>query len=68
MNMPTEHDTLEIVSSEGLERELTLVRAAAAGSLSGIFGPRSATERPQYSWERAARYYCSSRIPGLPLR
>jgi uncharacterized protein (DUF2236 family) len=43
MNMPTEHDTLEIVSSEGLERELTLVRAAAAGSLSGIFGPRSVT-------------------------
>jgi hypothetical protein len=29
MNMPTDHDTLEIVSSEGLERELTLVRAAS---------------------------------------
>src|SRR6201993_4041485 len=33
----------EIVSAESLERELNLVRAAAAGSSSGIFGPRSVT-------------------------
>jgi len=42
-NVPTALDTLEIVSSEGLERELELVRATAAGSLAGIFGPRSVT-------------------------
>src|SRR5712691_10830141 len=43
MNVPSEHDTLEIVSTESLECELNLVRAAAAGSLSGIFGPQSIT-------------------------
>ena len=43
MNVPTEHDTLEIVSTESLECELNLVRAGAAGSLSGIFGPQSVT-------------------------
>ena len=43
MNVPTEHDTLEIVSPESLECELNLVRAGAAGSLSGIFGPQSVT-------------------------
>ena len=43
MNVPTDHDTVEIVSTEGLERELNLVRATAAGSLSGIFGPQSIT-------------------------
>jgi len=43
MNVPTEHDRLEIVSTESLERELTLVRGAAAGSLAGVFGPRSIT-------------------------
>jgi len=42
MNAP-EHDPLAIVSAESLERELNLVRGAAAGSLSGIFGPRSIT-------------------------
>ena len=31
--LPTEHDTLEIVSTESLECELNLVRAGAAGSL-----------------------------------
>jgi uncharacterized protein (DUF2236 family) len=34
---------LEIVSMESLERELNLVRGAAAGSLAGVFGPRSIT-------------------------
>jgi uncharacterized protein (DUF2236 family) len=43
MNMLTEHDTLEIVSTDSLERELKRVRTAAAGSLSGVFGPRSVT-------------------------
>jgi uncharacterized protein (DUF2236 family) len=41
----TEHDPLEIVGTEALERELNLVRSAAAGSLAGIFGPRSMTWR-----------------------
>jgi hypothetical protein len=41
--LPTEHDTLEIVSTESLECELNLVRAGAAGSLSGILGPQSVT-------------------------
>jgi uncharacterized protein (DUF2236 family) len=41
----TEHDSLEIIGTEALERELTLVRSAAAGPLSGIFGPRSMTWR-----------------------
>ena len=40
-----EHDPLEIVGTEALERELNLVRSAAAGSLAGIFGPRSMTWR-----------------------
>jgi len=39
--MPT--DCTEIVSADGLERELARVRAAAAGSAAGIFGPRSLT-------------------------
>src|SRR5882762_9850494 len=43
MNVPTGHDVLQIVSTESLESELNLVRAAAAGSLPGIFGPRSFT-------------------------
>jgi uncharacterized protein (DUF2236 family) len=43
MNARIEHDPLEIVSAESLERELNLVRSAAAGSLSGVFGPRSIT-------------------------
>ena len=43
MNVPRDHDPLEIVSTENLERELTLVRGAAAGSLAGVFGPRSIT-------------------------
>jgi uncharacterized protein (DUF2236 family) len=43
MNAPTEHDSLEIVSTESLERELTLVRGPAPGSLAGVFGPRSIT-------------------------
>jgi len=32
MNVPTEHDTLEIVSTEDLESELNLVREAVADS------------------------------------
>src|SRR5436190_10031995 len=45
MMLATESDPLEIVSAETLERELTLVRGAAAGPLPGIFGPRSMTWR-----------------------
>jgi uncharacterized protein (DUF2236 family) len=40
-----EHDPLDIVSAEGLERELNMVRDAAAGPLAGIFGPRFMTWR-----------------------
>jgi uncharacterized protein (DUF2236 family) len=43
MTVPTEHDSLDIVSTESLERELTLVRGAAVDSLAGVFGPRSIT-------------------------
>src|SRR5438876_4503748 len=43
MNAQIERDSLEIISTERLERELTLVRGAAAGSLAGVFGPRSIT-------------------------
>jgi uncharacterized protein (DUF2236 family) len=43
MNARTEHESLEIVSTERLECELTLVRGAAADSLAGVFGPRSIT-------------------------
>jgi uncharacterized protein (DUF2236 family) len=43
MSARTEHDSLDIVSMESLERELTLVRGAAAGSPAGVFGPRSIT-------------------------
>jgi uncharacterized protein (DUF2236 family) len=43
MKRPTQHSTRDIVSSEALERELLRVRAAAAGSRAGIFGPGSAT-------------------------
>jgi hypothetical protein len=42
MNVPTQHETLEIVSTED-ERELNEVREAAGGALSGIFGPQSVT-------------------------
>jgi uncharacterized protein (DUF2236 family) len=42
---PTQHDPLDIVISESLERELHQLRAAASGSLSGIFGPQSMTWR-----------------------
>jgi len=36
-------DQFQLVSAESLECELKRVRAAAAGSLSGVFGPRSVT-------------------------
>jgi uncharacterized protein (DUF2236 family) len=36
-------DYSELASSEGLERELQRVRAAAAGDAQGVFGPRSFT-------------------------
>lgn len=42
---PAQHDPLDIVISESLERELNQLRAAASGSLSGIFGPQSMTWR-----------------------
>jgi len=38
MSARIEHDPLEIVSTERLERELTLARGAADGSLAGVFG------------------------------
>jgi len=43
MNVATRHDEVQVVSADGLERELNRVRAAAAGSLSGIFGAQSVT-------------------------
>ena len=42
---PPQHDPLDIVISESLERELHVLRAAASGSLSGLFGPQSMTWR-----------------------
>ena len=41
----TRDHSFEIVGAETLECELNQVRAAAAGSLAGIFGPRSMTWR-----------------------
>jgi hypothetical protein len=64
MNVPTEDDTLEIVGTEDLERELNLVRAAATGSFSGIFGPQSVT------WQvnrEAAIFLGAGRALLLPL-
>lgn len=43
MNFLTESDYSEVVSAEGLERELDQVRRAAAGFSSSVFGPRSLT-------------------------
>ena len=45
MNAPTNQDRFEVVSADGLEGELNLVRASAAGPLAGIFGPLSETWR-----------------------
>lgn len=45
MHVPTDHDALDIVSSESLERELKVVHAAAADPVAGVFGPRSVTWR-----------------------
>jgi uncharacterized protein (DUF2236 family) len=42
-NLLTENDYSQVVSVESLESELSQVRAAAAGSSSGVFGPRSMT-------------------------
>jgi uncharacterized protein (DUF2236 family) len=42
-NLLMESDYSQVVSLESLESELRQVRAAAAGSLSGVFGPRSMT-------------------------
>jgi uncharacterized protein (DUF2236 family) len=41
MTVPPDHDPLEIVRADSLECELNRVCGAAAGSLSGVFGPRS---------------------------
>jgi uncharacterized protein (DUF2236 family) len=41
MNVSSE--AIESVSAESLERELSVVRAAAASQIAGIFGPRSVT-------------------------
>jgi uncharacterized protein (DUF2236 family) len=43
MSAPAEHNQLEIIGTERLERELSAVRGAAADPLSGVFGPRSIT-------------------------
>jgi len=45
MKAPIDCDKVEVVSADSLESELNRVRAAAAGSLPGIFGPRSLTWR-----------------------
>src|SRR3981189_3831109 len=44
MNATRDH-SFEIVGAETLECDLNQVRVAAAGSLAGIFGPRSMTWR-----------------------
>ena len=44
MNATRDH-SFELVGAETLECELNQVRVAAAGSLAGIFGPRSMTWR-----------------------
>src|ERR1700756_2394601 len=41
MTVPPDHDPLEIVRADSLECELNRVCGAAAGSPSGLFGPRS---------------------------
>jgi uncharacterized protein (DUF2236 family) len=43
MTAPTSHDKVQVVNADSLECELSRARAAAAGSLYGIFGPRSVT-------------------------
>jgi hypothetical protein len=43
MTVPTECDTFDIVSMESLERELNLVRGAAAGSRAGQSALRRST-------------------------
>ena len=43
MNVPTSNDTVQLVDAKDLQCELNRLRAAAAGSLSGLFGPRSVT-------------------------
>lgn len=43
MSLPTSRNQVELVNTEGLECELDRVRAAASGSLSGVFGPQSVT-------------------------
>jgi len=43
MKFLAESDYSEVVSAESLERQLKLVRIAAVGLLSGVFGPRSVT-------------------------
>src|SRR3974377_330625 len=40
MKFLAESDYSEVVSAESLERQLKLVRIAAVGLLSGVFGPR----------------------------
>jgi uncharacterized protein (DUF2236 family) len=41
MNLPISNDYSQVVNAESLECELERVRVAAAGLLSGVFGPRS---------------------------
>jgi hypothetical protein len=43
MNFSTAWDYSQVVSPESLERELKWMRAAAAGTTQGVFGPRSLT-------------------------
>lgn len=43
MNMPMACEPFQLVGAQSLEAELNRVRAAAAGSVAGVFGPRSMT-------------------------
>jgi uncharacterized protein (DUF2236 family) len=45
MNIPPDLDKFQIVTSEGLERELDWVRSTAMNARAGIFGPQSAIWR-----------------------
>ncbi len=71
-NLLTESDYSQVVSVESLESELSQVRAAAAGSLSGVFGPRSMTwqvnRESAFFSGRVAHYCCNLLILGWPLQ
>src|SRR5262249_16180230 len=64
MTVPIDHDPLAIVSTQSLGCALKLVSGAAAGSRSGIFGPRSITWRGQRA---GATFLGAGRALLLPL-